>query len=360
MRETFVGVAFNGLLVLLLGILAILAWRVGAFPLSTGFRLSVAVVAVFSVIFFAAFFFRERLRYEVKAGLLVVVFVAGGCAGLPTLGFTGGGTGAWMVTGCFFAALLFSRRIAIGTIALCSLSLMVAAIAFVGGWIKTPVNLNIMIVQPAAWANVLVSIAATSGILAMALNAYSNSIRRLLQDLDKQREQIEHMATHDNLTGLPLLSMAVDRCNMAIHHAQRVGKKVAVLFIDLDGFKAVNDQSGHEAGDHVLREVAQRLKASVRATDTAARIGGDEFMVVLTALDSAELAAEVAEKVVRAVLEPVVFQAQTLQVGASIGIAVYPDHGADTQFLRKAADHAMYGVKRQGKNRYAFAKPSVE
>lgn len=164
------------------------------------------------------------------------------------------------------------------------------------------------------------------------------------------------MATHDKLTGLPALRLAADRIDMALSHAARSGDKVALLFVDLDGFKAVNDKHGHEAGDRVLAEVAARLKTCVRASDTAARIGGDEFIVVLPDLHDAAAAGEVADKIIQAVSAPIAFGAASLAVGASIGIAVFPDHAQDSIALRRAADGAMYDVKRQGKNAHAFAQ----
>lgn len=261
---------------------------------------------------------------------------------------------AWFVTGCFVAAVIFPKRVSIAAIAFVILVLIIAGYAFVSGLHTTSVNMNIMLVQPAAWASVLLSVAATTGIMTMALGAYSRANYALLQDVDRQRQQIEHMATHDNLTGLPVLRTVVDRCDMAIHQAQRTGQKLALLFIDLDGFKQVNDNFGHEAGDHVLKEVAARLKANVRSADTAARIGGDEFVVLLTALESAALAGDVAAKLIRAVGLPIDCQGQTLQVGASVGISIFPDHAADTHSLRKAADQAMYTVKKSGKNQFAF------
>ncbi len=355
MRDAFVDIVLKGVFWLTLCILALVTWRAVMFPLPTGWHLSGGIMAGLTLLFYPVYFLRKRLSYAVKAGVLIVVFVAGGCAALPTVGFAGGGSGTWIVSGCFIAAVIFPRRVAIAAIVFCTLCLGVAAVAYVSGWHTTPVNLNIMLVQPAAWINVMVSIAATTGIITLAMNAYSRSIRALLQDVDRQQAQIEHLATHDTLTGLPLLAMAVDRCDMALHHAQRTQQKVALLFIDLDRFKAVNDAFGHEAGDHVLREVAARMKANVRATDTAARIGGDEFMVVLTALDNAEFAADVAEKLVTALSLPIAYQEHALQIGASIGIGVFPDHAHDTVALRKVSDAAMYRVKRSGKNGFAFA-----
>ncbi len=171
----------------------------------------------------------------------------------------------------------------------------------------------------------------------------------------QNEERIRHMATHDSLTDLPSLRLGRDRVAMALGSAHRNGKYAAVLFVDLDGFKTINDTWGHDVGDRVLRETARRLAASVRATDTAARVGGDEFLLVLTDLDAPENAAIVAEKAIASLLHPISVNGKTVVVGASIGISVYPIDGETVDKLIKQADEAMYEVKRRGKNGFGFS-----
>ncbi len=356
MRQDFVNTGWTGLALLMAVIIAITIWRVFDFPADRGWQGPVAAVSAMAALFYSLYLFRRRLPYTLKASVLVGVFMLGGSTGLPLFGYAGGGSTAWMVTGCFIAAVLFSRRVAMGAIGFATLVLGIAAWAFVSGWHQLPVNLNLMLVQWPSWANVMVSVAATTGIMALALAAYSRGLLEALKELENQRDQIEHMASHDNLTGLPMLRLAVDRCDMAIRHAQRAQQKVALMFIDLDGFKAVNDTHGHEAGDHVLREVARRLKGSVRAADTAARIGGDEFVIVLTGLENADFAGDVAAKLIRVVGEPIRYNSRELEVGASVGISIFPDHAGDTLSMRKAADEAMYSAKKAGKNRHMVAQ----
>ena len=168
-------------------------------------------------------------------------------------------------------------------------------------------------------------------------------------------ERIRHLATHDFLTDLPKLPLARDRLTMALGAARRYRHRVAVMFIDLDGFKAVNDTFGHDAGDEVLRHVARSLRSGLRETDTAARVGGDEFLLVIPELQVPDHAIIVAEKVLRALKAPIPVPGGTARVGASIGIALYPDHGSNDESLIKAADDAMYRVKFAGKNGYRFA-----
>lgn len=169
-----------------------------------------------------------------------------------------------------------------------------------------------------------------------------------LHDATAERERIvalEQRALHDVLTGLPNRTLFEDRLERALALALREGTKVAVLFIDLDGFKAVNDTFGHQAGDALLREVARRLEGRLRRSDTVARLGGDEFALVLPRADVAG-ARVVAGEIAAALAEPIDALGYQAQVGASIGIAVAPDHGLDVATLVRCADLAMYQAKR--------------
>ena len=172
-------------------------------------------------------------------------------------------------------------------------------------------------------------------------------------------EMISHMANHDSLTDLPSLRLARDRIDVTISAARRNRTLAAVLFIDLDGFKAVNDSLGHDAGDCVLREAAARLRECSREIDTVARIGGDEFLIVLGELNSAADAALVAERVIKSMAQPFICNGQSANLGASIGIALFPDHAQDGTELVKQADAAMYSVKKSSKNGYAYAAASA-
>lgn len=167
-------------------------------------------------------------------------------------------------------------------------------------------------------------------------------------------EKILYMASHDNLTGLPNRALFKDRLDTARNLAIRNREKLAILFIDLDGFKAINDTLGHKAGDLLLQEVARRLQAAVRQSDTVARIGGDEFIILLNGIDRAGDAEQVAKKILATFEQPILLAGQAAKVGTSIGIAIFPDHGDDTEKLISCADGAMYGIKKSGKNAYAF------
>lgn len=184
------------------------------------------------------------------------------------------------------------------------------------------------------------------------------------KDITEQKQaedRIRHLATHDTLTDLPTLRLARDRIRMALATAERKQMMAAILFVDLDGFKSVNDNLGHDIGDELLKETARRLKDCVRHVDTVARIGGDEFLIVLAELRSRDNVETVAGKIVATVATPFGFEGKTASVGASVGISTCEgDCGkAEIDRLIKLADKAMYTIKKSGKNGYAFADPVV-
>ena len=179
---------------------------------------------------------------------------------------------------------------------------------------------------------------------------------RDISDRIESEEALQYMAHHDALTGLPNRILLTDRIDHAIQRANRENNEVAVMFIDLDGFKVANDMYGHEAGDIVLKTVASRLRSVVRTQDTVARISGDEFAVVLEGMHSHSHAdvGIVARKLLDSLCNPYVLNGREIFCTASIGVALYPSDGKDTRSLLKHSDQAMYKAKRDGKARYSF------
>jgi len=172
-------------------------------------------------------------------------------------------------------------------------------------------------------------------------------------------EQIYYLAHYDALTDLPNRVLFNDRISRTLSFASRYGQQFAVLFIDLDSFKDVNDIYGHHTGDVVLQKAARRISESLRESDTVARIGGDEFLVLLPGISGIEEACVVAEKILIAIARPIEADGSEITVSASIGIAAFPVHGSDNHSLVKAADEAMYHAKRTGKNRYQIKKDTI-
>ena len=168
-----------------------------------------------------------------------------------------------------------------------------------------------------------------------------------------------HSAEHDFLSGLPNRKLLKERTDFAIALARRHMKKLAVLFLDLDGFKHVNDSLGHSIGDKLLQSVAGRLAKCVRGTDTVSRMGGDEFVVLLSEVEQAEDAAITASRMLEAVAEPHTVDEHQIHVTTSIGVSIYPDDGLDAETLIKCADTAMYQAKENGRQTYQFFETTM-
>lgn len=185
---------------------------------------------------------------------------------------------------------------------------------------------------------------------------YFSAVIHDITDQQQAEENLRHMANHDVLTGLPTRRLCMDHISGAMAAARRNKNKAAIMFIDLDGFKAVNDTMGHETGDKLLISVSERLKSCVREIDTVACIGGDEFVVVLTDVTDNSNVEQIANNLTNALAEPFQFDELTATIGASIGIAIYPDDASEPEQLLKQADAAMYLVKNDGKNGFSFVE----
>jgi diguanylate cyclase (GGDEF)-like protein len=176
----------------------------------------------------------------------------------------------------------------------------------------------------------------------------------LLTRLKKTNDQVTYLAHHDALTGLPNRILFYDRLNQALTRAHRDKEALAVLYLDLDGFKKINDSLGHDMGDVLLREASARLQSCVRDSDTVARMGGDEFTIILSNVRSENSKDRVAQKIIEEIARPFVLNGKNCLVSVSIGIALYPENGDTPEQLVKIADAAMYLAKHGGKNCYKY------
>ncbi len=192
------------------------------------------------------------------------------------------------------------------------------------------------------------------GTLARRFHYMHTQMAQHLANLQDNQDELEHLAQHDMLTGLPNRRLFQQRLEQTLAHARRYGEPVCLLFIDLDAFKAINDTLGHDAGDVVLQVVAERMQAMLREVDTVARLGGDEFVVLLGAPTPHAHLAGIAEKLLHGIKEPIVAQARTVQLSASIGISRYPQDGQGAAELLANADQAMYRAKLAGRDGFCF------
>ncbi len=176
-----------------------------------------------------------------------------------------------------------------------------------------------------------------------------------VSEQERKEKQLMQLAFHDQLTGLPNRVLLMERLRQDLLRAKRDSSFLAVMFIDLDGFKAVNDNLGHDAGDELLQWVGKRFQQCCREVDTVARLGGDEFVFILTSLHSVQTAQQIAKNVLKAISQAFLINGQMVKIGASIGLAIYPDDHTEAELLLKYADDAMYLAKQNGKNRFALA-----
>ncbi|MBN1364375.1 MAG: EAL domain-containing protein [Syntrophaceae bacterium] len=185
----------------------------------------------------------------------------------------------------------------------------------------------------------------------------------LYQDITERKqmeEQINYLATHDVLTGLSNRLLFSQLLSHAIQSAQRRKRQIAVLFVDLDRFKMINDSMGHEAGDQLLQEMAKRFKQSLRTVDVVGRLGGDEFIIMIEDVDDLNQVAGLAHKILSSTMKPVVLLGEECRITASVGISVYPKDGQDEKSLMKNADTAMYFAKEEGRNNYQFFSENIQ
>ena len=182
---------------------------------------------------------------------------------------------------------------------------------------------------------------------------------RAVRLAENMTEQLRHVAQHDALTGLPNRALFADRLNREIAHAKRHAGSFAVVFLDLDKFKPINDNFGHAMGDQVLQQLARRLQSCIRAEDTVGRIGGDEFVMLLAGLSASDSILHLAEKIRKSVAEPLSINGHELKISCSMGVAVYPRDGTDPIALTKSADDAMYLAKSEGRDCVRMCKAAT-
>ncbi|WP_334157738.1 GGDEF domain-containing protein [Oryzomicrobium sp.] len=236
--------------------------------------------------------------------------------------------------------------------------LAVAVAALVSRAVLRPLNMLVAAAQRFSREHVMGELPLARrdefGTLARSFGEMQTQIGAHLAELYESRSRLDHLARHDPLTGLPNRRFFTDRLEHAVATARRKGGTLAVLFIDLDCFKEINDSLGHGVGDEVLRETARLLCASVRETDTVARLGGDEFVILFDTVADPRDVALVAEKLLQRFQLPLQVADRSLVVQASMGISRYPEDGADAASLLHSADIAMYRAKHQGRNNYRF------
>lgn len=249
----------------------------------------------------------------------------------------------------------YSIRLALIYTLACALVSFGFACAYTRGWLIYPADLNLYAISFQSWQLIIVSGAIASLLVLTGVNQLQRRLKETIEELNLAKNNAEYFANYDYLTGIATRKLASDRLQNYLDISERNQSSLAIIFVDLDNFKTINDNNGHEAGDAVLIESARRFSRTVRKGDTVCRIGGDEFLILMPGSDKPERLRNFCDRLIAELEQPIYNGKARFQVGASLGIAMYPQDGKTASDLIKAADNAMYQVKQGGKGSYLFA-----
>tara|TARA_R110001599_G_scaffold353463_1_gene592963 strand:- start:4738 stop:5847 length:1110 start_codon:yes stop_codon:yes gene_type:complete len=297
---------------------------------------------------------RRQMPIRTKIFIVIGLFSCVGIGGLIQLGLLGVGMWWLVVTSLLFSMLHTPLSGLIFTI-FTALGVLAIGWCFINGVLTVPVDPNTYLTSWSSWITLVVATSIMPFFVFQAVQSLQSATHDLFEEVTAQRNRIEELANRDPLTGLLAPRQLTDRLNFMLATSRRYKQRIALLFLDLDGFKSVNDTYGHECGDLMLKEQARRFVSVLREEDAIFRVGGDEFIVLLSQAGSEEQIAKVALRLTQLSTLPFKYLDDSMSVGLSIGISIYPDNGADERTLRLHADQAMYEVKKSGKNGYRFA-----
>ena len=321
--------------------------------LTTGF---LPIYTIHIVVFLTAlilFFQRRRVPIIVMETFLIFCSVTIGLGTTWTFGISANTASMFM----FLLLVTSIRRTKSELIGISGLYLAVVtliAYLFTTGYLVPQVDHTIVLSQPVTWISHML-IMAVAGYAAIDAILKLNEVKlSLLNNISQQKLKIEYLANHDNLTGLLTLRVANDRLKAAISRADRNQEMCFLLFLDLDGFKLINDTYGHDVGDIVIQTVAQRMLEVTRQTDSCCRIGGDEFLIILPGVKDRELVIQICQRIINEIVKPIIIRNTLISVGVSIGGANYPNDACDSDSLKKISDMRMYKIKETGKNNFSL------
>lgn len=301
----------------------------------------------------------NRQRLSTKTKVLIVVF----CSTLISyVGIYDWGLYSasffYILFSPLLIALFFSYKKALWFIGISIVYILFCTYLYTSGQVKLPIDGNDYQMMYSAWGTVIFGDAFMMMMLVVIISNMKQHILQLLQNLEQEQQKIIKIADYDDLTGLPVRRILINKLNDFLASQHREKRHIAVLFMDLDGFKAVNDNYGHDAGDKVLKEIATRLKHCLREEDTLVRMGGDEFIALCSSPQHIVLdTAQMASRIIDAISKPIKYNEHLLDLGISIGIALSnSDELESADKMIQRADSAMYQVKRSGKNTYQIAQ----
>ncbi|MEW8053132.1 MAG: GGDEF domain-containing protein [Candidatus Thiodiazotropha sp.] len=297
---------------------------------------------------------RRRLPTGFKINTIILLSLVNAMVGYQAFGLMAGSVFSLPIAGILMG-LFSDRRLFVLFSVICLSYLIVLGWAFTTGVVEPVVSPGYMMNSASHWLTYGVGMTFFLLISMVTLQSYRQTMQDLVRQIEIQRDKITQLANYDALTGLPTLRLAQDRLEMTLHRARRMQAHASVLFIDLDNFKQVNDLYGHDAGDYCLEQTGRRMIEVIRSEDTVARIGGDEFLVIVDTLPIPQHAELLAEKLLSAIAEPIEWKNQLFSISGSVGIALFPEHGDTPAGLRHKADQAMYKAKNKRKGGFAWA-----
>lgn len=302
--------------------------------------------------------FRKHLNSNTKALIICAIMTVVGVAGVLKYGLLAAGIW-WLASTVFVAGVCISRRV--GIIAgLGFLTIMcLFAAAYTRGYLSVDINLVTYMSSISAWANIIVIATVLPVVLFTIFSRYNALIIELAEGLSAAQDELEKAATIDTLTGAIRINALHERLDYLLCQQPRSEEFIALLYIDLDHFKAINDSYGHAAGDAVLVEFFNRTKATLREADLICRAGGDEFIIVLSGLKDPADSTQVARKLLKAFLHRFNYQGHWLKIEMSIGVAIAPLHGSTKEELIAHADSCMYQAKKKGTGLVSLWQPNT-
>ena len=307
--------------------------------------------AILLVVFTFVAWRRHRLSTRVKTFVMVASLTLMGIGGTVSFGLMN--VGVWfMALGMVVTGIVLSRGAAMVTLLVSILALVGVMLGFHQGILTLSFDANLYHQQLAPWVMMIVSSMMLPALALWQVKGYEKALIDALKEVETQRNAVAIQANYDHLTGLASRRLAMDRLDMSMRRLRRQGGLSALLFIDLDGFKAVNDRHGHKVGDQMLVVCARRLKEVLRVDDTLCRYGGDEFLVIANNLKHEDNAVAIAKKIIAVLEQPAILAAHTLHLSASVGIAYFTEEADHPEQLIEASDQAMYKAKHAGKGRW--------
>lgn len=320
----------------------------------TGFQpvYAIHIAITFSVI--VVFLLREKISDKLSILFTTLIFFGISIAGAINYGLASHFL-VYANVALLIVSIIYGIKNSLIVMSIFLIFTAIVAYLYINGMLTAPVDLNVYTTSYGAWSLILFAGLFSNTMIFLAIGNMQQQLKSSIKKLNIEKQKVEQLANYDCLTGLATRRLSQDRIDMAINLAKRTGNKIALLFIDLDKFKSINDIHGHDAGDRVLVETAKRLNNIVRPSDTTSRLGGDEFLIVLTELTEVKSVEALCKRLLKELKQPIKYQDINLTVSASIGIAIYPDNTENVDQLKRLADKAMYQVKEHGRGNYRFS-----